>query len=116
MTTQEINKRFAELAGWKMDPESEVLYRRVFISEGLPEDTELPVPDFCKDPRLVLREMKRLGKLRAFMMWLWDSESTEDDLGNVLMSGESFLKLIDYILDTTGKLAMKGISWTEAKK
>ena len=61
-------------------------------------------PDYAADPRLVLREMKRMGKLSAFMIWLWDADTTEDDLGNVLMAGESFLKLLDFILDESGIL------------
>jgi len=73
-------------------------------------------PDYAADPRLVLREMDRLGKLSAFMMWLWDSESCEDDLGNVLMSGESFLHLLDYILDTTGKLRDEAIKFMKEIK
>jgi hypothetical protein len=35
----DLNRRFAELAGWKMSPEHEAAYRELFRNDSLPEDT-----------------------------------------------------------------------------
>ena len=59
-------------------------------------------PDYAADPRLVLREMERIGKLFLFLDWL---------VSNSHLTTHSLTK--DYILDTTGKLRDAAIEFME---
>jgi hypothetical protein len=100
MTTTEINRRFAELAGipFKSGHESFDYHTR---GNWIPDD-----PDFCTDPRLVLREMKKRSDWGIFY---YNILTEKDGYG-----GKDFR--LDLVLDTTGLLALRAIKWMEEKK
>jgi hypothetical protein len=112
MTPQEINEKFARLAGicehehdkdtiepqgWKY-PVNSFPCLQTHIAESH--------PDFCADPRLVLREMSKKGDY----LWFFSSITP-------IMHLRGMLNWVDdYILDTTGKLALKASEWMEKDK
>jgi len=66
-------------------------------------------PDYAADPRLVLREMDRIGKLEHFLAKLNAfSLDEDDDLINKAVP-------VDYFLDITGLLRDKAIEWLRNK-
>ena len=73
-------------------------------------------PDYATDPRLVLREMDRIGKLEHFLAKLNAFSLDEDDdlINNAVP--------VDYILDpngeleTTGKLVKEAIKFMKEKE
>ena len=103
MTPTEINKRLAKLLGicWHEDITCYACDPVVRLCScgavGWPEPCRNP--DFCADPRLVLRVMVENPK--------WMVQFNE--LPNCLL-------LIASMLDKTGKLALKAISFMEEKK
>jgi hypothetical protein len=114
MASQEIIKRFAELAGicWHeitdgMDHQSyegRVLYLCSCGEEFHNGELHIEVsnPDFCADPRLVLEVMVK-----------------REDWGEFLYESGYYktrTELIKLILDTTGLLAIKAIEFMEAKR
>lgn len=112
MTTAEINKRFCELAGicWH-ERRTDTPYS-CSCGEDFSNATHFywhkdshPNRDFCAHPDLVLEVMRKREDWPDFAMFL-DGEE--------LRHGE-YVK-IDCILDKTGKLALKAISWMEEKK
>jgi hypothetical protein len=104
MTTQEIDRKFAELAGicWH-DWEYEVIDGFTkWVCSKCHKFRNISDPDpnnFCGDPRLVLREMDRIGKLVEFLASL--------NCRNYIVF------TVYYILDTTGKLALSAIEWLQ---
>ena len=116
MTPTEINKRLAELLGicWHepLFPNSHICEHCGLVFE---EDMAGYNPDFCRDPRLVLREMMRRSD--------WDLVINERDIcfGNIIGGwvkiGKKYSHWVhtNYILDETGLLAMKAITFLEAK-
>jgi hypothetical protein len=115
MTTSEINKKFAELAG--VEPEyydiqcpacgTNCNNNSAFCTPPIP-----CLPDFCADPRLVLEVMmKRKGEDEEFIEFLinqWDGDYA-------MTENECCLWMVDYILDITGKLALAGIEFMEGR-
>jgi len=69
-----------------------------------------PVPDYCADPRLVIREMEAAGRLKGFLDYgagmYFDKDEHLD---------EAFLVWVDLILDTTGKLARLALEWLKGE-
>jgi len=100
---EQINKRFCELAGihWHhyIEDDNFVLIcscgHKTYFYENCCAN-----PDFCDDPRLVLREMVRLNCAGEFMMYCTGVR------GHVLITD---------MLDKTGQLALKAIKWMEEK-
>ena len=91
MTTQEINKRFAELAGlYHYDGELKIGIYHISIC-----NSDGPF-DFCAFPVKVLEVMMNREDCHDFLQTL-------DEL------------IDDYMTDTNGLLAMKGIEWMEDK-
>ena len=67
-------------------------------------------PDYAADPRLVLREINRIGKLLDFIGWLYAPAFHKyRQVVEIKFVGE----LVDYILDRTGKLRDAAIEWFE---
>jgi hypothetical protein len=108
----DANQRFAELAGicWH-EPvaTSDVEYSIIHIGwrctcGGISCIAENP--DYCADPRLVLEVMMKREDWPKFapMVGRWDGSTAE------------YFVRSDYLLDTTGLLAMKGIEWLERKE
>ncbi len=64
-------------------------------------------PDYAADPRLVPREMERIGKLGEFLSYLCRINSMPDCNGSIPAY---------YILDTTGKLRDAAIGWMKEHK
>ena len=96
MTNQEINKRFAELVGIK--------WLSLRWENGFNYDDN---PNFISDPRLVLREMDRIGKLRGLT-------SHACPIMNLTGITEWLRK---YILDnTTGLMVRMAIAWLEKEQ
>ena len=90
MTSQKINERFAELAVVSG-------YRAIIDdnSDGVGKERI----DFCADPREVLKVLEDKFMLSQFLYsFSWDSP---------------YFFMRDYILDTTGKLALAAIEWME---
>ena len=120
MTPEQINKRFAELAGipwhkWER-PQKGTLYgscacgRVINITKREWEVHPFHRnPDFCADPRLVLEVME---KREDFNRWIAVLNGLSLDEDNCLIDNAI---PIDYILDKTGKLAMAAITFLEAK-
>jgi hypothetical protein len=118
MNTQEINKRFAELAGICWHEKDGGIYPFRFPCKKCGEIVEWQdaYPNFCADPRLVLEAMMKredwyyfVGRTKyGFLLSLfrYHQEDTE---------GAVYSMLKEYILDTTGKLAIAAIAWLEAK-
>jgi len=123
MTPDQIDKRFAELAGicWHVPTWDRNGFARRYTKKKLLKcsvcgklisDKELPecAYRFCADPRLVLVEMKRVCKTPfAFSDFLFSLDVSGTYA--ILLTG-----FIDtYILDTTGKLAEAAITFLEKK-
>jgi hypothetical protein len=89
VTPTEINERLAKLLGIKP---------KIFYHYADAPGTEY-YPDFCRDPRLVLREMDKLP---------------EDFAG--FINSLRYEKWYELLMDETGKLAMKAIEYLEARK
>jgi hypothetical protein len=104
MTTTEINKKLAGLLGicWhekvKITANAEILCfcGRVWFPNGFSGHCKDNNPDFCTDPRLVVREMM---KREGFVAYLEERYSLQD--------------IFCFLTDTTGKLAVKAIEWLE---
>jgi hypothetical protein len=128
MTSQEINKRFANLAGicWHeivFDPlgKAEFPYCKHCKKEDIPwhwdysdghcERIADRNPDFCGDPRLVLREMMKREDWLKFMYYMHNQVLEKHDGYDPLAYYTN-----DYLLDTTGLLALVGIEWMEGKE
>lgn len=97
------NREFAELVG--IEPELVNLFNNI-IEEY---EVESVYPDFAADPRLVLREMDRISKLHAFLVWLLSA-----DTEGVPLVANCLIKY-RYILDTTGLLLEKAINFLKKK-
>ena len=107
MTTEQINRRFAELSeiSWhepRAVPDGESI--RCVCGEihwkGYPKN-----PDYCADPRLVLEVMMKRK----------DSGSFISDLTcRYCNPAHGFIE--NYLLDKTGKLVLAAIKWMEEKK
>jgi hypothetical protein len=106
MTPEQINKEFAELAG--------ICWHELNLEEYCPKCgksfrgyyLDSPNPDFCADPRLVLKVMKRdYDTWLRFLTWLdkWYLPTNLDSFGLLL-------------LDTTGKLALAAIAFLGKKR
>ena len=120
MTNQEkdqINRRFADLVGlpwheyyqqqhdwYKCSCQKELIYKSDII-DGVHDN-----PDFISDPRLMLREMNRIGKLDKFLAKLNGLSLDED--GDLINNAVP----VDYILDTAGLLVKAAISFLEKEK
>jgi hypothetical protein len=110
MTPDQINKRFASLAGlcWHEWIQNDSAFARVeyyckHCAQGAdyPEAMEDGI-DFCGDPRLVIEVMMKRDGFTEFI----------DSL--VPISGSSVVGFIKmFIMDTTGKLALAAIEWME---
>jgi len=103
MTSQEINKRFAKLAGicWHESnyPEGVTGYQFVCLKCKQLYNHN---PDFCADPREVLKVLEDKFMLSQFLYsFSWDSP---------------YFFMQDYILDTTGKAALAAIEWMEKQE
>lgn len=97
MTTQEISQKFAELTGCNVKEWNGKYYDEI---------------DFCADPRLVLEVMMKREDWHNFISLVGKySILSGDDPGEPF---DPWVRL-DYILDTTGLLALKGIAWMERK-
>jgi hypothetical protein len=97
VTTQEINKRFAELVGLPLCD-----------FDKHPPFADLP--NFCADPRLVLKVMNNHSKGKLFyakLMYAGNSVEIIDDDGYISRY---------YMTDTAGKLALKAIEFMEKEK
>jgi hypothetical protein len=113
MTTTEINKKFAELAGicWhEFYGESDSRYG--YCRHCLKHHSVLDINfDFCADPRLVLREMIRI--LPAPYDWAQFLYSLNLHGAYVSLLTQFANK---YLFDTTGLFALAGIAFMEGKK
>jgi hypothetical protein len=115
MNTEQINKRFAKLAGicWHKPSKPEYCDGSLGGRCKIIRDDN---PDFCGDPRLVLEVMMKredwyyhVGRTKyGFLLSLFKYHQ-EDVEGAV----SSMLK--NYILDTTGLLAMKAVEFMEGR-
>ena len=112
MTNQDINRRFAELVGlcwheWVASYSQRICKHcgyRVSASDYGPAN-----PDFISDPRLVLREMMKRKDFLEFSRDKLDCPWEDDRVyWNYVHT--------DYILDTTGLLAMAAIEWLEKEE
>lgn len=118
MTTQEINKRFAELTGicWHRQAEDKEWFEchRCSCRLDIPtiefyQHCREANPDFCADPRLVLEVMmKRDG-------WLGLIEPDCIEYSNLGVLSGAFV-LAGFMTNTTGLLALKAIEWMELQK
>ena len=102
MTSQKINERFAELAVVSG-------YRAIIDdnSDGVGKERI----DFCADPREVLKVM--MAKHPEFVESLFSIDEVEYHSWRPQNRSYLFTKYLDYILDTTGKLALAAIEWME---
>jgi hypothetical protein len=100
MTPPEINKRLAERLGIKP---------KIFYHYADAPGTEY-YPDFCRDPRLVLREMM---KREDWLNFAWNYGVT-----GIAPKSQAYIAYIsaDDMVDETGKLAMAAITFLEAKR
>jgi hypothetical protein len=108
MTTDQINKKFAKLAGI---PVCNVNYavgfcktHGVLLTESNKKD-HIP-KDFCADPRLVLEVMMKLEDVEVFL---------NDLVGGYLVPLPEMV-LAKLMIDKTGKLALAGIAYLEEKR
>lgn len=100
MNTDQINKRFAELAGIHIDLDSDGQ-----CSCGQFHSLTNPIPDYCADPRRVLEVMmKREDWMGDFGFEVFISPT-----------GDYGVISVDIILDKTGQLALKAIEWMEER-
>ena len=67
-------------------------------------------PDFTSDARLVLREMRKIGKLARFLSWL-NAFSFDED-GDMIDNAVP----VEFIINTTGLLADKALEFLERKE
>jgi hypothetical protein len=117
----DLNREFAELCGicWHETVDTYQSYRpSIFTGKPIKmkscscgaelldlEDHDYLNPDFVADPRLVLREMKRILSNDDFEDWL--CEVNEDDV---------FCQIdVSLILDQTGLLVKAAIEWKRRK-
>jgi hypothetical protein len=77
---------------------------------GAEVDGDNPTIDFTSDPRLVLREMRKIGKLARFLSGL-NAFSFDED-GDMIDNAVP----VECILNTTGLLADKAIEFLEKMK
>jgi hypothetical protein len=107
MTKEDINKRFAELAGicWH-ECEYEVVdgfTKWVCGKCNKSRNTSDPDPnDYCSDPRLVLEVMMKREDWHPFFI----------DMGLPVMKGHYCIPIY-WMLDKTGKFALKAIEFME---
>lgn len=121
MTPEQINKRFAELAGvpWHekasikpdISPNGAVWVTLVVCSCGdevfdCQWADHRKNPDFCADPRLVLEVMM---KRRDWKDFVWVVGIYKEQTNKIYIC-------YDYIRDTTGLLALAAIEWMEMTK
>jgi hypothetical protein len=120
MNAQDSNRRFAKAAGIcrhmvrnyslirdhrEVSPPTCSCRKTFFTDVSLEMHIKRENPDFCADPRLVLEVMMK----REDWLEFWESTGWND-----AHFGEQELSIpISYILDTTGLLALKAISWLE---
>jgi len=122
MTTEEINKRFSELAGihYHTFPKAKK-YKDIFgnicltnrgrkCSCGVHYNSRYKKPnlDYCAHPDLVLEEMKDRKDYFDFI-------NTVGRAVPVFTTVECFIA-VDLIMDKTGLLALLAIRWMEEKK
>jgi len=118
MTTEEINRRFAELAGmhYHTFPKTKK-YKDIFgnirltnrgrkCSCGVHYNSRYkkPNPNYCSDPRLVLEVMRNRDDWLDFIQSVYDENRP-------LWSG--LLDYTDLVMDKTGQLALRAIEWME---
>ena len=120
MTTEQINRRFAELSEISWHELDDFKFGAYFCScrhqsptrEMLASHIKKLNPDYCADPRLVLEVMR--GKLDvvyySFMRHL-ANHAPNTEPSNVLIWITK-----NYLLDKTGQLALLAIRWMEEKK
>jgi hypothetical protein len=111
---KETNKRFAELAGicWhelKFNNDLDICARCSCGKEfrWLPFAYEHEItanPNFCPNPLLVLEVMLKRADWPKFISWLFDEYVAFEQVP---------FWIERYILDKTGKLAIKAIEWME---
>ena len=111
------NREFAELVGLRWYPAKSVSLDpndRLFCGKCgqyvHQEQIDSAVPDYASDPRLVLREMMKREDFPLFMarlMYMGDSVEGIDWDHNID---------IDYILDTTGLLALAARDFMRKEK
>ena len=77
-------------------------------------DMNCPItnPDFADDPRLVLREMGRLGHLSEIINYVLNSYK----FTHLPNSTDCCLVIADYLLDTSGKLRDAAIEFLERRE
>lgn len=110
MNKEQINKRFCELAGihWHhyIEDDNFVLIcscgHKTYFYENCCAN-----PDFCDDPRLVLEVMMKREDFTGFL------NSLDGRIGDWQDLLEWFI--YNYMIDKTGQLALKAISWMEEK-
>jgi hypothetical protein len=113
MTTTEINKKFAELAGIPWHEKEWIPGGGLQCKCGCGIDVygkdnhsyqqiiTFPTnPNYCADPRLVLRNMKDID---GFLSYLIDTHEADSKL----------LMLVDLILDESGKMAEYAIKYLD---
>jgi hypothetical protein len=106
MTTQEINKRLYELLGncWH-EPDGEAKFAGNFICKKCRyvywANT---TPDYCADPRLVIKAMMERKDWPDFLRWFFGKKNRDAE------------DLLYSIMDTTGKLALLAIEYLEGRK
>uniref|UniRef100_A0A6H1ZKS3 Uncharacterized protein n=1 Tax=viral metagenome TaxID=1070528 RepID=A0A6H1ZKS3_9ZZZZ len=112
------NREFAELVGLRWYPAKSVSLDpndRLFCGKCgqyvHQEQIDSAVPDYASDPRLVLREMERIGKLEAFIVTLiYTPESNPETIDY------DGLIPVEYILNLTGKLRDAAIKFMKEKE
>jgi hypothetical protein len=106
MTTEEINKRFAELAGQNYSEFSSIgLDGKKYVHYFL--------PDYCAHPDLVLEVMMKRDDWPKFLLVVGSDRRWCEYLAGYEKRDTI---CIDYILNKTGQLALKAIKWMEEKK
>ena len=113
MTTEQINRRFAELSEISWHELDDFKFGAYFCScrhqsptrEMLASHIKKLNPDYCADPRLVLEVMmkrKDSGSFISDLTWRYCNPA------------HGFIE--NYLLDKTGKLVLAAIKWMEEKK
>lgn len=110
MATDQINKRLAELVGIPWNEPWEELDECTGKVEICGKYDN---PDFCADPRLVLREMMKREDWRLFSMVKGFWNVHRHPVATPTYT-DAYLN-VDDILDTTGKLALAAIAYLEGK-
>jgi predicted Zn-ribbon and HTH transcriptional regulator len=110
MTREEINKRFAELAGICRHRGEKFGRSKFYCTKCGLEFEDVPKnPDFCADPRLVWVLMRKDKKFIQFLV----------DGGWAIVEERGAIDLIfvdERMFRTQGLLALKGIEWMEKRK